>query len=224
MKRKRGPYEKATQRFLNYLRDQRHSSPHTVRAYEIDLEQFGAFLSPPQERGVAPGPEEIDRLAVRGFVAGLHHEGLGKASIARKLSTIRSFLRHALREGRIGSNPAKTVATPKIPRGLPRNLTVDETFNLLEHIKDDDIASVRDRSILELLYATGLRVGELTSLGLGDVSLVDSIVRVVGKGGKERLVPFGSKSASALKKWLDRSKALRGKSDSDAIYLNLRGG
>ena len=164
-------------------------------------------------------------LAVRGFVACLSREGLGKASIARKLSAVRSFLRHAFREGRIGSNPAKLVASPRVQRGLPRNLTVDEMFNLLDHIDGDDLASLRDLAMLELLYAAGLRVGELTSLNLDDFAPSDRIVRVLGKGNKERLLPFGSKAARALRRWFERSRELRAKSgEAEAAFLNLRGG
>jgi integrase/recombinase XerC len=158
-------------------------------------------------------------------VASLSRGGLCKSSIARKLSTIRSFLRHAVREGRIEANPAQTVPTPKVPKGLPRDLTVDEMFNLLEHIAPDDLAGARDLAILELLYATGLRVGELGSLSVDDVDLSSAVVRVMGKGRKERLVPFGDKARQAVARWLDRSRDLRAKAgDVNAVFLNLRGG
>jgi integrase/recombinase XerC len=225
VKRSRGPFEKSVQRFLDYLRDQRRLSPRTLLAYESDLKQFGEHLSGPDPRKQAPGPEDIDMLTVRGFVACLGRKGLGKASIARKLSAVRSFMRHAFREGRIGSNPAELVAAPRVQRGLPRNLTVDEMFNLLEHIQGDDLASLRDLAMLELLYAAGLRVGELTSLNQDDFALVDRIVRVLGKGNKERLLPFGSKAARALCRWFDRSRELRARSgEAEAAFLNLRGG
>ena len=224
MKRKRSAFDKSVQRFLDYLRDQRHVSPQTLRAYESDLRQFGEFLAAGPQGDAPPGPEKIDTLTVRGFVARLSREGLGKASIARKLSAVRSFLGHAEREGRIKSNPARGVATPRVPKGLPRDLTVDEMFNLLEHIRGDDLAAARDLAILELLYAAGLRVSELTGLNLEDVDLSAGVVRVLGKGGKERLVPFGSKAARALRRWRDRSQELRAKSGQLAVFLNLRGG
>jgi len=130
-----------------------------------------------------------------------------------------------VREGRIESNPAKSVVAPRVPRSLPRDLTVDETFNLLDHIKGDDLASLRDRGILELLYAAGLRVGELVSLSLEDVDLSKSMVRVMGKGRKERLVPFGNAAIDAIRLWLERSSGLRAKGgDPEAVFLNLRGG
>jgi integrase/recombinase XerC len=224
VKGKRSPYAKAVQRFLDYLRDQRRVSRHTILAYESDLRQFGEFLVSRPGCEVAPGPDKIDTLAVRGFVARMSRSGLGKASIARKLSAVRSFLNHAEREGRIKSNPARGVPTPRVPKGLPRDLTVDETFNLLDHIEGDDLAAVRDTALLELLYASGLRVGELVALNLEDVDLGDGIVRVLGKGNKERLVPFGAKAVRALRRWNDRCRELRAKSHEVAVFLNLRGG
>ena len=129
---KRSPYFDAVDRFLAFLQDQKHASRETIRAYENDLAQFGAFLSDEHVSGPAPGPEGIDVLAVRGFVAHLSRRGLGKSSIARKLSAVRSFLKHAAREGRIESSPAARVPTPRVPKKLPRELTVDEVFNLLD--------------------------------------------------------------------------------------------
>jgi integrase/recombinase XerC len=222
--RELGPFERSVERFLDYLRDQRHVSSQTVRAYASDLRQLGVFLAEQTERGRAPGPEGIDTLAVRGFVARLSRTGLGKASIARKLSTVRSFLRHALREGRVESNPAQSVPTPRVPKGLPRDLTVDEMFNLLDRISGDDPVALRDLAILELLYAAGLRVGELVALDGDDVDLSARLVRVLGKGNKQRIVPFGRKAERALRRWLERSRELRTRSEQVAVFLNLRGG
>lgn len=224
MRSERGVFDRSVRRFLDHLRDQRRASPSTIRAYESDLRQLGRFLSDERGGGAPPAPEEIDALAVRGFVARLSRQRLGKASIARKLSAVRSFFEHAAREGRIEANPAENLPAPRVPKGLPRDLTVDEVFNLLDHIVGDDPAAVRDLAILELLYAAGLRVGELTALNIDDVDLSDRIVRVLGKGGKERLVPFGGKAARALRRWLDRSRELRAKTSTLAIFLNLRGG
>jgi integrase/recombinase XerC len=218
------PYFEAVDRFLAYLRDQRRVSPQTLRAYESDLAQFGAFLSEEHSGGPAPGPAGIDALAVRGFVARMHRSGLGRSSVARKLSAVRSFMENAVREGRIESSPAKTVPTPKVPKRLPRNLTVDEVFALLDGIEGSDEAGIRDRAILEFLYATGLRVGELMSLDLEDLDLAGETVRVLGKGNKERIVPFGSKAKSALLRWIETSRPLRETGDAGAVFLNLRGG
>jgi integrase/recombinase XerC len=220
-----GPFARSVNRFLDYLRDQRHASPETVRAYESDLVQFGAFLEEEHGAGPAPGPEAIDALAVRAFVAHLSRGGLAKTSVARKLSTVRSFLRHGVREGRIETSPAAGVPTPKLPRHLPRDLTVDEMFNLLDRIQGTDPVSLRDRAILEFLYATGVRVGELVRLALGDLDLGSRMVRVRGKGGKERVVPFGRQAERALGTWLAASAALRERGkEPEALFLNLRGG
>jgi len=219
------PYARAVEQFLDYLRDQRHVSDCTLRAYASDLEQFGEFLVDQLGTDEPPGPQQLDTLAVRGFVARLSLSGLAKSSIARKLSTVRSFLRQAVRDGRIEVSPAEGIPTPRVPRPLPRNLTVDEVFNLLDHIETDDPASVRDRALLELLYATGLRVSELVGLDLEDVDLSARVVRVLGKGGKERLVPFVHAAADTLRRWLDRAQPLRTRADaSPAVFLNLRGG
>jgi integrase/recombinase XerC len=208
--------------FLDFLRDQRRVSPETIRAYRNDLEQFGSSIM----SGDEPLPlERIDALAVRGFVAGLSRQGLEKTSISRKLSAVRSFLAYAVRQGWIDSNPAKDVSAPKVPKRLPHDLTVDEVFALLEGIRDTDPASVRDLAILEFLYATGLRVSELVGLDQGDVDIRGGMVRVLGKGRKERMVPFGEKAAGALQAWMKASRPLREKSDEpEAIFLNLRGG
>ena len=225
MTRARSPFERSVERFLDHLRDERRVSACTLRAYESDLRQFGEFLAERLGGAERAEPREIDTLAVRGFVARLSRAGLGKSTIARKLSAVRSFFRHAAREGRIAANPAAEVPTPRVPKGLPRNLTVDETFSLLDHITDDDLAGSRDRALLELLYAAGLRVSELTSLDFAAVDFSSGILRVVGKGDKERIVPFGKKAAQALERWAARSRELRQRSrEGGAVFLNLRGG
>jgi integrase/recombinase XerC len=217
-------FARAAERYIDHLRDQRRCSEATLRAYAGDLAEFGEFMRRDQRRDPPPGPEGIDAIAVRGFVASLSRRGLAKPSIARKLSAVRSFLRHAVREQRIDASPADGIPTPRIPRTLPRDLSVDEVFALLEHIEDADLAGLRDRGMLELLYASGLRVSELVGLDLGDVDLREGIVRVMGKGAKERMVPFGSKAARALGRWLAASAPLRTRGDAEAVFLNLRGG
>jgi len=218
-------YAWSVRRFLDHLTDQRRLSPETVRAYSCDLGQFGQFLRDEHFNGVAPPPRGIDALAVRGFVAHQMRRGLSKTSVARKLSSVRSFLRHAVREGRVDVNTAEGIPTPRAPRALPRTLTVDETFGLLDAIQGDDEASLRDRAMLELLYAAGLRVSELVGVDLRDLDLTGGLVRVLGKGGKERMVPFGSKAQTALKRWLPASAGLRDRGgDEEAVFLNLRGG
>ena len=222
-KRDGAPYAEAVGRFLDVLGDQRHLSPQTLRAYASDLEQFGEFLRDDHVGGVPPGPEGIDTLAVRAFVASLHRAGLKKSSIARKLSAVRSFLEHAARDGRIEANPGRTVPTPKLPKLLPKTMTVDEVFALLDRIDESDHAGARDKAILELLYASGLRVSELVGLDLEDLDVPGGMVRVLGKGRKVRLVPFGTKAAAALRRWIHDSAALRAARGTEAVFLNLRG-
>lgn len=225
--REQDAYATAVESFLAYLRDQRQASPETLRAYRSDLEELGRFLAQQPGPGARRAPDGMDALAIRTFLAGLHRRGLGKSSIARKLAAVRSFLRHAVRQGRASSNPAADVRGPRPPRRLPRNLTVDEVFALLDGIQEDGLAALRDRAILELLYATGMRVGELVSLDLADVDMAGGMVRILGKGRKERVVPFGRKAESALRSWLEAARQLRRSScsePSEAVFLNLRGG
>jgi integrase/recombinase XerC len=220
-------YQVAVSRYLTDLSDQRHLSPETLRAYASDLRQFGDYLRETAGNHPRPGPGGIDKLAVRGFIARLGRSGLGKASVARKLSAVRAFFEHATRTGRIENNPAAGVPSPRVSRPLPRDLTVDQVFGLLDgpKIRDDDPIARRDRAILELLYAAGLRVGELVSLDLGDLDLASGLVRVLGKGRKERVVPFGSKAASAVRAWLETAGALRARARTpEALFLNPRGG
>jgi len=222
--KKREPFLDELDRFLTYLDDQRRVSPHTLQAYKSDLLKFAEFL----EETIGELPDRldaIDRLAVRGFVARLSRSGLSKTTISRKLSAVRSFFNHAVRHGKAQANPAAGVASPRIPKNLPRDLTVDEMFGLLDRVKGDEPAASRDLAILELLYATGLRVGELVSLDVDDVDLRSGVVRVLGKGNKERMVPFGTKATAALRKWFACSAPLREKSAApESVYLNLRGG
>jgi integrase/recombinase XerC len=222
---RRRAFDAAVERFIRYLDDQRRASPQTVRAYRSDLDRFGEYLEQEHYGGAVPGPEGIDQLAVRGFVASLSRAGLQKSTVARRLSAVRSFLRHAVREGRIEHSPADTVPTPRAPRPLPNVLTVDEVFNLLDAIPGDDLAGLRDRAMLELIYAAGLRVGELVSLDTGDLDLRVRMVRVLGKGNKERLLPFGTQAAEALTRWIEAARPLRMRGgDPSALFLNLRGG
>lgn len=216
-------YIQALDEFLRYIEDQRQYSPETLRAYRGDLLQFGEFLGDGDLKK-ADHPRQLDKLAVRGFVARMSRSGLGKSSIARRLSAVRSFLRFVVREGVLETSPAETVPAPRAPKPLPRTLTVDEVFGLLDGIQTDDIAALRDRAMLELLYASGLRVSELVSLDLADLDLTAQVLRVMGKGNKERMVPFGTKAETAIRKWLKPSQTLRGRNESaEALFLNLRG-
>ena len=228
---KPGPLERLVRRYLEHLSAERNLSPHTVRGYGNDLDRFVAFLAgdflgrPAGE--LTPG--DVDRLAVRSFVAALSRDGLARSSQGRALSAVRGLLAYAVREGDVPANPARAVKTPKTPKTLPRHLRPGETETLLEAPDTSEPLGRRDRAILELLYATGLRVGELVSLDWPEIDLSAQVLRVVGKGGKERMVPFGRAAAEALRAWLDDWDGVRGEaSDADEleepVFLNHRGG
>ena len=225
-------------RFLEYMQGERNSSPATIREYERDTVRFLEFLSRDylgKEAG-AIRPEEVDAMAVRSFLAALTRDGLAKSSQARMLSAVRSLFRFACREGTLAANPAQSVRTPKIPKTLPRHLRPGEVENLMEAPSDsadlDPRLARRDQAILELLYAAGLRVGELVSLDWRAIDLPARVLRVRGKGGKERMVPFGRPAGDALRQWLEVWESVRagtaGRDDTDPesepVFLNHRGG
>jgi integrase/recombinase XerC len=197
--------------FLEHLRLNENASPHTVRAYESDLSQYLAFLATHVNRRVSElTPEHLDHLGARGFMADLNKRGNAKASAARKLSAIRAFGRYLRREGVIDSDPAALVGTPRRETRIPNHLAVDEMSKLLDAPDTSGPLGRRDQAILELFYASGLRLSELVGLDLDDVNLSGRVVRVLGKGRKERIVPFNPTAAAAIKAWLpDREQFLR---------------
>ncbi len=205
--------------FLRHLERERNASPNTIRAYGEDLAQFTAHLR--RELGRDPRPEDADHLAIRSFLAELHGRGLAKSSSARKLAGLRTFFRYLCREGRLETNPARVLATPRQEKRIPAVLDEAQVQALLD-VPGDALAAVRGRAILELLYATGTRCAELVSLDVGEVDLGARMVRVVGKGRKERIVLFGQRAREALSAWLARRRSLRPR--TDALFLNARGG
>jgi integrase/recombinase XerC len=221
--------------YLDYLRLQKNASPHTLRNYESDLQQFYSYLTHTPQGEPRPEPDlgQLDNLTIREFLGTLYQKGNRKASVARKLATLRSFMKFLSVQGSIEVNPAKGVSSPKKEIRLPDYLTVDSVTDLIEEADTSSDLGKRDRSILELLYGSGLRVSELVGLDLGDLSLGEGLVRVVGKGRKERIVPFGSRAAEALQDYLKvRNRSIRthqpahtksGKLDSEAFFLSYRG-
>ncbi len=213
--------------YVDYLRHERGVSPHTVRAYSADLERFLSFLGEflgKEPHDLTPG--DPDALAVRSFLAHLGRSGVGRQTQARALSTVRGLLKFACREGVIAENPAASVRTPKQPQKLPRHLRPGEIESLIEAASGDEPLELRDRAILELLYATGLRVSELVSLDRADLDLEGRFLRVLGKGGKERMVPFGRLAADALRSWYGAWQGVRSSSedeDHDPVFLNHLG-
>ncbi|MDR1726523.1 MAG: tyrosine recombinase XerC [Acidobacteriota bacterium] len=223
-------------RFIEHLRLQRGASPHTLRNYESDLRQFHRHLTTAPDGGRRPAPrlEDIDNLTIREFLGALYEEKNKKSSAARKLATLRSFFKHLTAQGAIAANPARNVASPKKDVRLPDYMTLESVAALMEVPPDDTVAGVRDRAILELLYGSGLRVSELVGMNLEDANMKERLVRVLGKGGKERIVPFGQKAAAALENYLDvrpglcasrrRSRRKAPAKDDAATFLNQRGG
>jgi integrase/recombinase XerC len=219
-------------RFADHLETERRASAHTRRAYLADLAQYAAFLAA-QGAALVPSSPAL----IRAFVARAARTA-GAASLGRKLSTLRSFYRFLVREGLAPGNPARAVASPRRPRRLPQVLPEEEAAALVEAPPaSGGPLALRDRAFLELLYASGLRVSELTGLAVGDVDLAQRLVRVLGKRRKERIVPFGSAAAEALRRWIEEGRPAlaspgdaplrekpRGAGRSSALFLNRRGG
>ena len=209
--------ERAIEQFCSYLVNERNVSAHTVAAYRSDLTQFSAFLTANQKDSA---PEKVDHLAVRQYLAHLH-KGRAKSSVGRKLSALRALFRYLMREGSIAKNPAELVATPKKEKRLPFHLNIDQVTALVGAPSGTGELPLRDRAVLETLYSCGIRVSELTSMNVGNLDLAAGLARVLGKGGKERIVPVGSCATKALAAYLDE----RGNPPPDApLILNARGG
>ncbi|MDD2580538.1 MAG: tyrosine recombinase XerC [Desulfuromonadaceae bacterium] len=206
------------QLFTVYLETERNVSPHTLTAYRSDLAQMLAFAV--HDKGEAVSAQDIDHLFLRRYLAGLSKD-TKKSSIGRKLAAIRSFFRFLLRRGAIAKNPAELIATPKREQLLPFHLDIDQATALMEAPDDREKYAMRDRAVLELLYSSGLRVSELTGLDFDQLDLAAGMVRVTGKGGKERIVPVGSRALTALQEYIEQRSD---NSMSGALFLNTRGG
>jgi integrase/recombinase XerC len=201
--------------FLRFLRLNRNVSPHTVRAYESDLSQFLAHAA--LAAGVkvsALTPDQLDRTAIRGFLADTHKRGQARATSARKLAALRTFLRYLRREGLIAGDPGALVPTPKREVRMPAHLSEDEMSALIAAPADTPLGR-RDHAILELFYASGLRLSELVGLDLEDLNLTAKMVRVLGKGGKQRIVPFNNSTATAVRAYLKDRELLIGQEGRD---------
>ena len=201
------------EKFLRHLELERNMSGHTLRAYRKDLEDFAAYA--PKDAG------DIEMIDVRGFVAQQIKNGLTKTTAGRRLSSVRSFLKFLTREGYLKANPAKLVTTPKAECHLPKFLSVDDVFALIERPEPVGFIHARDKAILELLYSSGLRVSEVAALGAEDVSTREGLVKVRGKGKKERIVPLGSKAAEAIRGYMTEKILLKKKSKT--LFLNRSG-
>ena len=220
------------ERFVSHLQ-LRNASPHTIRNYRSDLVQFRDYLCSLEPGSAPPAVESVDALRIRGFLASLFAKDKKRASIARKLASVRAFFKFLSREGVVAVSPAALVATPKLSRTLPRIMSEEEMNDFLDRLgrasrqATSDLAPAmrRDRAMLELLYASGLRVSELVGLDLRSINWGDKMVLVRGKGRKERLVPFGEKASQAMRDYLPvRDKVLaKNQTSSPALFLNARG-
>ena len=243
--------KEAIERFLRHLRDERNASAHTLRSYQSDLEQFRTYLAIPDRKGRVAEPRlaDVDHLLIREYLGHLYSQNRQKTSVARKLAALRSFFKFCVREGWLEENPARMVRTPRLPQRLPAVPTAEQVNRFLDTCaempaprlrqgsylrksyggqaqRDEQARRLirRDRALLELLYASGLRASELVGLDLRDVDRREQMLRVRGKGRKERLVPFGHKAAEALDRYLeardDFLRARKRREAPDAVFLN----
>ena len=220
------PLHQQIESFARYLADERRSSARTVETYGRDLRAFRDYVL---EQGLPADARKLDIVALRGFLSSLFRSNQA-STMKKKVSALRSFFRFLLKRGIITKNPASSLRTPKVPKSLPRFLTVDQAFRVMDSPPKEEARAkplqARDRALLEVLYGTGVRVGELASMNLGDCDLTEANVRVLGKGGKERVVPLGRAALDALETYLPLrlgllAKAKRG--DPDALWLARSG-
>jgi integrase/recombinase XerC len=205
--------------FLRHLRE-RNASPHTIKAYSGDLANFAAYAG-------SRGWKQIDHIAIRGFLSQLYERGLSKTSVARSLAAVRSLYRWLAREDVVEQNPAKLVATPRLPKKLPRVPTIEEMNAVLDGQMPETAAfPERDRLMLEMLYGCGIRNSELTGINVDDIRLSAEAILIRGKGKKERYVPFGDSVKAALAAYLPARRALlsQKRSNNSALLVNRRGG
>ncbi len=220
--------EKAITEFKNYLLVEKSASPNTLDSYLNDIAQFQEFLIQSghavESRSIQI--EKIDRLAIRSFIGHLYGKGYSSTTIRRKLSTLISFFRFLCRESYLKTNVAKTVPAPRMRNKLPSCFSVDEMFHLLRLPEGEGFLPVRDRALLELFYSCGLRISELVRLTLEDINLDSHMVKVLGKGDKERLLPMGRHCAKVLKSYLNArmDKVRKLGPGTEQIFLNYRGG
>ena len=206
-------------RFLTHLKNERQASEHTVRSYEHDLGMYYRYVS--EVKCEATDPKTVDSTQLRRYSAWLTGQGFAASTVARRLASLRSFFRYLRRQGVVNSDPSVGLRNPKQARRLPRLLRVDEVIRLLDAVPTDTPPGVRDRAILETLYGGGLRVSELVGLNVGDLDLEQGLVRVRGKGRRERLCPIGQMASHWLGCWLGLRRPRV--AFEKALFLNQRG-
>lgn len=210
---------KEISQFLTSLKHEKNASPHTIASYKRDLLQLAGYL---EERKVVL--KEIDNVILRGFMARLQENQNKKSTVARKLAAIRSFFQFCIKKKWLEDNPAKAVATPKQEKHVPSFLSEDEMAQFLDLPQTTQPLDLRDKAALELLYATGMRVSELAGLNLDDLNFSERLIRVRGKGKKERIIPFGKKAEGSLTFYIrSRPQINKGNIEAKALFLNYRG-
>jgi len=211
--------EKAIAKFIRALAE-RNASPHTIKAYRTDLAQFADYVGP-------QGWRDIDHVLIRGYLANLYERGLSKTSVARSLAALRSLYKHLAQEGEVEHNPAALVATPKLPKKLPRVPTIEEVNTVLDsEMPECSAFNQRDQVILELLYGCGIRNSELIGINVDDIRWSNEMILVRGKGRKERYVPFGDSAKAAVQSYLPERQRVLGetkRTTERALLVNLRG-
>jgi integrase/recombinase XerC len=222
--------QKYIDEFMRHLKYERNASDHTLRNYESDLVQFYDHVAPPDGKGNRREVDvvAIDHLTIRDYLASLYEKNKKKSSIHRKLAALRTFFRYLCREGVLEVNPAKMAHSPRVERKLPNHLTIEQMIKFIETPETETVLGKRDRAILELLYASGIRVSELVNLNLPDIDFNNQTLRVKGKGRKERIAPFGDHAKKALQEYLGvRSELLveadPEKIDPAAVFMNYQG-
>ena len=203
-------------KFINYLKIEKNASGHTIINYSVDLRDFGRFLGDAKV-------ESVNYLVLRRYLARMREKNYSKRTIARKLASLRSFFKFLYREGYLKTNPASSVITPKLDKKLPIFLDTSEVVRLIEAPDGRDLSGLRDRAVLETLYSTGIRVGELVQLNLNNIDFISGVVKVFGKGRKERLAPIGDKALRVIRNYLNK-RGVKKLSDKKAVFLNKNGG
>ncbi len=225
-----GPMQNAINTFVQSLAVEKGYSQHTCRAYRHDLEEFSAYFMQisgrrsRQDRN-AVTIEHVDAMAIRGFLGVLHKKNT-KRTVARKLSALRSFFNYFVKQGKLADNPAAMILTPKQDKTIPVYLPVDEMFRLLDSIHGDGLLALRNRAIFETLYSCGIRVSELVAMDNKDVEADAGVIRVMGKGAKQRIVPVGQTALAAIERYRQRLQVATGKAPKPdkALFLNKNNG
>lgn len=210
---------KELRQFLDYLELEKNSSSHTLSAYRRDIEQYLSFIESRKRKY-----SQADNILIRSFLAFLYNNNIKKSSAARKLAAIRSFYQYCVHRRWVKENPAKVVSTPKQGKNVPSFLSEEEMAVFLDIPASEKPLEMRDRALLELLYATGIRVSELIGIDLSDINFEERLIRVRGKGKKERIVLFGSRAEKKIKQYLKKRFVIhKGRIDKNALFLNYRG-